>query len=378
MKSSIKDVASISPHRIVIKVGTRLITHANGKLNISYIEKLVRELADLHNQGREIILVSSGAVGAGMGRLAMTNRPDCVREKQACAAVGQGLLIHIYEKFFSEYGQVVAQILLTRGDMINRRRYINAGNTLDTLLNWGVIPIINENDSVSVQEIKFGDNDRLSALVAALCDAGLLIILTDIDGLYRSNPYLDPQAPLVSEVYEITEEIKSCAGSSRDKLATGGMITKLDAAEIAVNSGISMIIANGKDPTVLNRIINGEHIGTYFHPQKRFLNRRKRWIAYGRIEQGRITIDDGARKALCLEGKSLLPVGITDIHGSFKQGDLVVIQDRRGREIGRGLCNFSSAELSKIKQRSCAEISSRIGRIAVDEVIHRDNLVVYS
>ncbi|MBS3943711.1 MAG: glutamate 5-kinase, partial [Dethiobacter sp.] len=359
-------------------VGTRLVTRANGKLSIAYIERLVRELADLRNQGHEIILVSSGAVGAGMGRLNLTKRPNAVRKKQACAAVGQGLLIHIYEKLFSEYGQVVAQILLTRGDLINRRRYINACNTLVTLLDWGVIPIINENDTVSVQEIKFGDNDRLSALVAGLCDANLLIILTDIDGLYKTNPHIDPQAAMIREVRQITAEIKGYAGNSREELATGGMITKLQAAEIAVNSGIGMIIANGKDPAVLNRIICGEKIGTYFHPVKRFLNRRKRWIAFGRVEQGKVAVDDGACNALCREGKSLLPVGITEVYGSFKKGELVVVVDRLGREIGRGLSNFSSAELCKIKQRHCAEIADRIGRHAADEVIHRDNLVIYN
>jgi glutamate 5-kinase len=377
LDGSINRTAAV-PRRIVIKIGTRLVTRANGKLSIAYIERLVRELADLRNQGHEIILVSSGAVGAGMGRLNLTKRPNAVRKKQACAAVGQGLLIHIYEKLFSEYGQVVAQILLTRGDLVNRRRYINACNTLVTLLDWGVIPIINENDTVSVQEIKFGDNDRLSALVAGLCDANLLIILTDIDGLYKTNPHIDPQAAMIREVRQITAEIKGYAGNSREELATGGMITKLQAAEIAVNSGIGMIIANGKDPAVLNRIICGEKIGTYFHPVKRFLNRRKRWIAFGRVEQGKVAVDDGACNALCREGKSLLPVGITEVYGSFKKGELVVVVDRLGREIGRGLSNFSSAELCKIKQRHCAEIADRIGRHAADEVIHRDNLVIYN
>jgi len=375
LDSSINHTAA-APRRIVIKVGTRLVTRANGKLSIAYIERLVRELADLRNQGHEIILVSSGAIGAGMGRLALAKRPNAIRKKQACAAVGQGLLIHIYEKLFSKYGQVVAQILLTRGDLVNRRRYINACNTVVTLLDWGVIPIINENDTVSVQEIKFGDNDRLSALVAGLCDANLLIILTDIDGLYKTNPHINPQAVMIQEVQQITAEIKGYAGNSREEMATGGMIAKLQAAEISVNSGIGMIIANGKDPAVLNRIICGEKIGTYFHPRKHYLNQRKRWIAFGRVEQGKITVDEGASNALCREGKSLLPVGITEVHGSFKKGELVVVMDQLGREIGRGLSNFSSAELCKIKQRPCAEIADRIGRSAADEVIHRDNLVI--
>lgn len=361
----------------MVKVGTRLLTHDRGQLNLAYIERLVRELADLKNQGRQIILVSSGAIGAGMGRLGLKRRPETIPEKQAAAAVGQGVLIQLYEKFFLEYGQVVAQILLTRADFAGRRRYLNASNTLLTLLRWGVVPVINENDTVSVQEIKFGDNDRLSALVAGLCDADLLVLLTTVEGLHDSDPQRFPQARLIPEVKSITPEIKSLAAGTEDALATGGMVTKLQAAEIAANSGVGMYIACGKRPDVLNRILSGDGPGTYFPRQKSFLNRRKRWIAYGRTVQGSVTVDEGAKSALCSAGKSLLPVGVLKVEGAFEKGGLISVCDEGGQEIGRGFCNFSSEELSLIKKHPSSHIVRLIGREAGDEVIHRDNLVIY-
>ena len=299
-----EDFRPETAQRIVVKVGTRLLTHQTGQLNLAYIERLVRELADLKNQGRQVILVSSGAIGAGMGRLGLKRRPETIPELQAAAAVGQGVLIQLYEKFFLEYGQVVAQVLLTRADFAARSRYLNASNTILTLLRWGVVPIINENDTVSVQEIKFGDNDRLSALVAGLCDADLLVILTTVEGLYEADPRLSERARLIREVKAITPELKRCAGGAGDELSTGGMVTKLQAAEIAVNSGAGMFIACGRDPGVLNRILRGENPGTYFYPRNRYLNRRKRWIAFGRNVQGSVTVDDGAKEALCKGGRA--------------------------------------------------------------------------
>lgn len=366
-----------NPCRIVIKVGTRLLTHSTGKLNLGYMEKLVRELADLRNQGHEVILVTSGAIGAGRGRLNMTRSPASIPEKQAMAAVGQGVLIQIYEKLFSEYGLVVGQILLTRTDLINRRNYINACNTVITLLKLGVIPIINENDSVSIEEIKFGDNDRLSALVAGLSDAQMLVILTDVDGLYTSNPRKNPEAKLIRVVENIDSGIKSGADKSDDDLATGGMITKLHAAEIASNSGVAMYISNGADPGIISRLINGEHIGTFFCPQKHYLNQRKRWIAYGQVIKGSLTIDSGACNALCREGKSLLPIGVIAVEGSFSQGDLVTVLDQEGNELGRGLSNFSNEELILIQNKISSEIAAIIDRPAAEEVIHRNNLIIY-
>lgn len=372
-----KGISLPNPCRIVIKVGTRLLTHSTGKLNLGYMEKLVRELADLRNQGHEVILVTSGAIGAGRGRLNMTRSPVSIPEKQAMAAVGQGVLIQIYEKLFSEYGLVVGQILLTRTDLINRRNYINACNTVITLLKLGVIPIINENDSVSIEEIKFGDNDRLSALVAGLSDAQMLIILTDVDGLYTGNPRKNPEARLIKVVENIDSEIKAGADKSDDDLATGGMITKLHAAEIASNSGVAMYISNGADPGIISRLIGGEHLGTFFRPQKHYLNRRKRWIAYGQVIRGSVTIDNGACNALCREGKSLLPVGVIAAEGSFSQGDLITVLDPEGNELGRGLSNFSNEELVLIQNKISSEIAAIIDRPAAEEVIHRNNLIIY-
>ncbi|MFO7951662.1 MAG: glutamate 5-kinase [Bacillota bacterium] len=366
-----------TPCRVVVKVGTRLLTHSTGKLNLSYMEKLVRELADLCNQGHEVILVSSGSIGAGRGRLNIMHKEVTIPEKQAIAAVGQGLLVQIYEKLFSEYGLVVGQILITRSDLISRKRYINACNTVLTLFKLGVIPIINENDSVSVEELKFGDNDRLSALVAGLSDAHLLVLLTDIDGLYNSNPRKNPDAELIPVVEKIDEKIKASADKSDDDLATGGMVTKLQAAEIATNSGVGMYITDGNDPGVISRLIKGKHEGTYFQPLEHYLNRRKRWIAYGQIIKGRVTVDRGACNALCSSYKSLLPVGVVSVEGNFEAGDLIAVNDPEGNEIGRGLSNFSSEELSQIMQRTTPEVANFIDRPFAEEVIHRDNMIVY-
>ncbi len=376
---SYRQDSPVAPQRLVVKVGTRLLTHSSGRLNPDYIESLVAQMAGLYEQGNEIILVSSGSIGAGMGRLKMKRRPSSIPEKQAAAAVGQGLLVQIYERMFSEHGITVAQVLLTRTDLVSRRRYINARNTICCLLNWGVVPVINENDTVSAEEIKFGDNDQLSALVAALIDARLLVILTDIDGFYSGNPQRDPDARLIPVVNEITPRLKSWAGLSTDDLATGGMVTKLKAAEIATNSGVGVYIADGTAPDILNRIFSGkQQVGTYFCPRERYLNHRKRWIAYGRMVKGRVTVDNGAKRALCRQGKSLLPVGVLSVEGSFKTGDLVAVLDLEGRELGRGLTNFSSGELSRIKAHASSEIPDILGGAdEPEEVIHRDNLVIY-
>ena len=361
----------------VVKLGTRLLTDSGGKLNISYMESLIKVLADLKLQGRNIIIVSSGAIGAGIGRLNMPRRPSAIPDKQAAAAVGQGLLLQYYEKFFSRDGIVVAQILLTRDDLVDRKRYINACNTILTLLKWGVVPIINENDSVSVEEIKFGDNDRLSSLVAGLVDAELLLLFTDIEGLYSGNPLLVPDAKMIDLVEEITPEIKEYAGNTKDDLATGGMITKIQAAEIAVNSGVDMIIADGRDPHNLYKIYNGENIGTLFVAKNRSLCRRKRWIAYGRLIEGELIIDDGAKDALINKGKSLLAIGVKAVQGTFAKGDMVIISDLEGNEVGRGLVNFTSSEVKKILMLPSPKIKEIIGEGCKEEIIHRDDMVLY-
>lgn len=360
---------------VVIKLGTSLITHKDGAINFEYMEKLTQVVSDLCERNLEIIIVSSGAIGAGLGSLHITKKPVTIPEKQATAAVGQGLLIQYYEKYFSNYDKTVAQILLTREDIVHRQRYINACNTIHTLLEWGVIPIINENDSVSVEEIKFGDNDYLSALVAGLANADLLILLTDIDGLYNAHPS-SPGAKLINCVDEITPEIKNCAGDTQSETATGGMITKLQAAEIAMTSGINMIITNGNHLDNLYRVFKGEQVGTLFKAKDHYLRQRKHWIAYGRIVQGELKIDEGAKKALITNGKSLLAIGITEVVGEFDKGDLVLITDSGGNEIGRGLVNYSSKEIEKIRNFPSDKIENILGYEYHEEVVHRDNMVI--
>ncbi len=362
--------------KIVVKVGTRLLTYDTGKLNLGLIDRLVREIADLKNQGKEVVLVSSGAVGAGIGRLGLKRKPTSTQEKQAVAAIGQGLLIQFYEKHFAEYGHVVAQVLLTREDLENRKRYLNSRNTLLHLLKFGAIPIVNENDTISTSEIEFGDNDKLSALVATLIDAHLLIILTDIDGLYTANPMHDPDATCISHVDEITPAIKKIAGKSEELLAKGGMISKIEAAEMAMTSGISMVIANGRTPNSIEQILNGENTGTFFCGQQEQLRSRKRWIAFGQKITGSIVIDQGAESALTQEGKSLLSIGVVQVNGSFSRGETISIFSSSGEEIARGLTNFSAEELKQIKGCKSSEIKQILGYASHKEVIHRDNLVL--
>jgi len=366
-----------SIQKIVIKVGTRLLTYDTGKLNLGLIDRLVREIADLKNQGKEVVLVSSGAVGAGIGRLGLKRKPVSVQEKQAVAAIGQGILIQFYEKHFAEYGHVVAQVLLTREDLENRARYLNSRNTLLHLLKFGAIPIVNENDTISTAEIEFGDNDRLSALVATLIDADLLLILTDIDGLYTANPLHDPEATCISLVEEITPSIKKIAGKTEEMLAKGGMISKVEAAEIAMTSGINMVIANGRKPHIIEMVLNGEETGTLFCSQQDQLRSRKRWIAFGQKIRGSITIDKGAEGALKQEGKSLLSIGVVQVDGSFSKGETISIySENSGYEMARGLTNFSAEELRQIKGCKSNEIKDILGYAGSKEVIHRDNLVL--
>jgi len=365
-----------SINKIVIKVGTRLLTYETGKLNLRTIEKLVREMADLKNQGKDVILVSSGAVGGGIGRLGLHGKSLSIPERQAVAAIGQSLLIQFYEKIFSEYGHIVAQVLLTREDLEERTRYINSCNTLSHLLKFGAIPIVNENDTTSTEEIEFGDNDKLSALVATLIDADLLIILTNTEGLYTVNPHLDDAATIIPFVDEITPEIKNAAGKTAEVLARGGMITKIEAAEIVMASGIDMVIAHGLQDNIIRRILEGEKVGTFFDSQKSYLRSRKRWIAFAQKMKGALHVDPGAEAALIKEGKSLLPIGITRIEGDFSKNDVVSICGPSGREIARGLTNYSSRDLNKITGYQSFEIKNILGYSGREEVIHRDNLVL--
>jgi len=362
--------------RIVVKVGTSTLAHQTGKLNLFQLEKLVRELADVHNQGQEVLLVTSGAIGAGAGKLGLKQKPRTIPEKQAAAAVGQGVLLHMYEKLFAEYGAVVAQILLTREDIVNRKRYLNARHTLSTLIQYGVIPIINENDTVVVDEIRFGDNDTLAALVAGLIDADLLILLSDIDGLYTGDPRTDTGAELINIIEEVTPEIEQLAGGTGSEFGSGGMETKIQAGKIAINSGVNMVITNGQTEGIIRRVLSGQGTGTLFVPRENRLHSRKRWIAYGSRVQGKVVVDDGARRAITSSGKSLLPSGILHVDGRFESGHVVSVVSLEGGEFARGIINYSSEQVSLIKGKQTQEIGAILGHKDYDEVIHRDNMTV--
>lgn len=362
--------------RIVVKVGTSTLTHATGKLNLLRIEKLARELSDLANQGKQIILVTSGAVGAGMDRLGLKEKPKTIPEKQAAAAVGQGILLHIYEKMFGEYGQIVGQVLLTRADSVNRKRYTNSRNTLMALLNQGVIPIINENDAVSIDELKIGDNDTLSAMVASIIDADLLIILSDVEGVYTANPQTDPKAVLLSEITDITPDIEELAGGPGTMRGTGGMHTKIQAAKIAVNSGVAMVIATGGREGLVREVLEGNNIGTIFISKENRLQIRKRWLAFGVSVSGRVTVDTGCERALLEGGSSLLAAGVTDVNGDFEQGNTISIVNEGGRELARGITNYCAEDVKKIMGAHTHDITQLLGSKPYDEIIHRDNLVL--
>jgi glutamate 5-kinase len=364
--------------RLVVKVGSGLITAREAGLDPGRIGALADELAAVRQHGTEVALVSSGAVVAGMARLKLQVRPRSIPEKQAAAAVGQSALMEHYETAFARHGVTVAQILLTQADISARARYLNARNTLTTLLGYGVVPIINENDTVAVEEIKFGDNDNLSALVAQLIDADLLVLLTDVDGLYTSDPSRDPQARKLDTVEAVTPEIERLVWSDADRVAVGGMATKLQAAQKAAASGVPMVIASGREPGTLARVLRGEPVGTYFPPRGDRLAARKRWIAFAVPPQGRLLVDAGARQALIERGKSLLPSGVVDIEGDFDAGEVVALcaADGDGKEFARGLVNFDAQELRTIRRAKTTEIESLLGYKSFDEVVHRDNLVV--
>ncbi len=364
--------------RIVIKVGTSNLTDKNYRLDPQKVEKLAKEIIDLKKEGREIILVTSGAIGAGIGKLDLKQRPRDIKVLQATAAVGQNILMSTYDRYFAKYEQTIAQLLLTHEDFFDRKRYLNLRNTLITLLKSGVIPIINENDTVVVDEIKLGDNDNLSALVASNLDADLLIILTDIDGLYTYDPKRSKKAEFISIVEEITPEIERIA-SARGKTGTGGMKTKIQAAKVTMKAGIPMVIVNGNEENILARIIAGERIGTIFLPMagaKEKMNDRKHWLQFASSVKGKIKVDEGAKSALIKNGGSLLASGIVDVEDDFMTGDPVSIVDTEGEEFAKGITNFSSEEIKKIKGAQSKEIEQILGRKEYGEVIYRGNLVL--
>lgn len=360
--------------RVVIKIGTSVLTKPSGVINEVTIERIVDDVAELLNSGAEAIIVTSGAIGAGLGRLKLQGRT--IREKQALASIGQGYLMGIYDKFFRKHNRLVAQVLLTSDDLAQRQRYLNARNTLLTLLSLDVVPVVNENDTVAVEEIKFGDNDRLSALVASKVEADQLVILTDVDGFFSADPHAKSKVKLIKEVEEITPELEEKASGSGTLRGTGGMVTKLEAAKIATASGITMYIANGNREGVLKKIWKGENPGTKFLPAKERIVSRKRWIAFDTRIEGKIAVDEGAKDALLRRGKSLLPSGISLVEGRFNTGACVAVVDMEGKEFARGLTSYSSDEIEKIKGKKSSEIEKTLGYKDYDEVIHRDNLVI--
>lgn len=364
-------------NRIVIKVGTSTITYANGKRNFSQIDRLAREISDLQNQGKEMILVTSGAVAVGVDRMGLPGKPKTIPGKQAAAAVGQGVLMHTYEKFFADYGQIVAQVLITKTEAIDRHRYTNTRNTFMELMRQRVIPIVNENDVVALDELKIGDNDNMSALVAGIVDADLVIILSDVDGLHTANPQTHPDAVIVPEVAEITPEIEASAGGVGSSRGTGGMATKIQAAKAATSSGIHLVIASGTEKNAITRVLQGEELGTLFVSRENRLQFRKRWLAFGAKIAGSIVVDDGCAKAIRKAGGcSILPAGVFAVQGDFLPGSTVSVIDKDAHELARGLVHYSSAELEQIKGCNSGEIANILGHKNFDEVIHRDDLVI--
>jgi len=362
-------------HRVVVKVGSNVITRDNG-LNLDVIESLSRQISALIDSGREVVLVSSGAMAAGVKKIGLSRRPDAIPERQAVSAVGQAGLIREYEKAFEVYGKKVAQILLTGDGLHARKRYLNARNTLHTLLGWGILPIINENDTVSVEEIQFGDNDNLSAMIALLMNADVLINFTDIDGLYTKDPRTHVDAELIPMVTTIRREIEQLAGDIPGALGTGGMLSKIRAARKVNTAGIPMIIARGDKPDILLRMAAGETHGTFFVPKDHKMANRKRWIGFTTKPRGIIRIDAGAVRALLENGKSLLPAGIKGVEGDFGAGAPVAFKNGSGDILGIGLVNYSAGEIRKIMGLKTGEIKSVLGDKPYDEVIHRDNLTI--
>lgn len=355
--------------RLVVKVGTVSLVDVAGRPDEERLERLCEDIARARSLGVQVVLVSSGAIAAGLAPLGLARRPGDIPSLQAAAAVGQGALLSLYAQALARRGIVCAQMLLTRYDFMQRANYLNARNTLDRLLSLGALPIVNENDTVAVDEIRFGDNDRLAALVANLARARLLVLLTDADGVHAADPRRVPGAPLLDEVERITPEIERAAGGRGSELSSGGMASKMAAAWVATFSGVGVVVARATEPGVVTRLAGGERLGTYFHPNPRRASARRLWIAFGQPPKGTVVVDDGARRAVVTDKRSLLPVGIVEVKGDFSEGDVVDVAARDGRVFARGLVRFSSSELDGARGRRAAEFAGR-------EAIHRDQLVI--
>jgi glutamate 5-kinase len=362
--------------RLVAKVGSSLVTNNGQGLDQTALAQWAQQIAALARQGKQVILVSSGAVAEGMQRLGWKQRPSAVHELQAAAAVGQMGLVQAYETCFRSHGLRTAQVLLTHEDLADRKRYLNARTTLRTLLELGIIPIVNENDTVATEEIRFGDNDTLASLVTNLVEAEVLVILTDQPGLYTADPRKDPAATLVRLARAGDPNLEAMAGGAGSTIGSGGMLTKVLAAKRAARSGAHTVIASGREPDVLLRLASGEPIGSHLEAGTSALAARKQWLADHLQVRGRLTLDEGAAKALLQGGRSLLPIGVTDATGEFERGEVVACVDAGGREIARGLVNYSAGDTRRILRTPSSDIETRLGYVEEPELIHRDNLVL--
>ncbi len=362
--------------RIVIKIGSNILSNQLSGLDEDVIRDIARHISKISSMGYEAVIVSSGAVAAGMKKLGLKTKPREIRLKQAAAAIGQSSLMWGYEKAFAEYNQKVAQILLTREDFSDRKKYINSKNTVMTLLSYGIIPVINENDTIATDEMKFGDNDNLAALVAILIEAERLVILSDVNGLYQEDPRIYPKAKLIPYVEEITPDIESIAGGTGSAVGTGGMFSKILAARKATSYGIAVNIISGKKPELISSLLEGGEIGTYFKPGKEIISHRKSWIAYSSRSKGTVTLDDGAVNAITKMGKSLLPTGIISVEGNFDVGDSVYCLNAQRKRIAKGLINYSSSDIKRIMRKKTSDIEGILGYKYSDEAIHRDNMVI--
>ncbi len=362
--------------RIVIKIGSNILTDKKGGLNRKRIHAIASDVVAVCEAGYEVVIVSSGAVAAGMKKLGLKEKPREIRMKQAAAAVGQSSLIWEYEKSFNSFGKKVAQVLLTRDDFSDRVRYLNSRNTLITLLSYGIVPVINENDTVATDEIKFGDNDQLAAMVSGLIDAERLIILSDVDGLYSKDPKTNNDAEIIPVVQEITPEFEEMAGGAGSSVGTGGMYSKILSAKKATSYGVRVNIISGRRKGVVKGVLSGKNYGTEFAPHTKKMSSKKGWIAYAVKPGGSLVIDDGAVNAIIKSGKSLLPSGIVQIEGTFDTGDAVYCVNSDGKRIAKGIVNYSSHDVNRIKGKKTTIIEQILGYKYSDEVIHRDNLVV--
>lgn len=361
--------------RILIKIGSGVLTGENG-LDLTIIENIVNEIASLTKEGYQLVVVSSGAIASGRHRMGFQHKLQSLPEKQAAAAIGQGRLMRVYSNAFGKHDLIVAQMLLTMSDLTDRTRFLNTRNTLNTLLEWGVIPIINENDTVAVEEIKFGDNDNLASMMANIMEAKVLINLTNTDGLYDRNPKDKKKSKLIPLVKDITDDIEKAASSEADPVGMGGMKSKVIAAKKVTAFGIPFIIVPGKKKGILREVFSGKDVGTLFLPMEEYLTSKKHWIAFTLRSRGKLTIDDGATKAITRQGKSLLPGGVLGVEGDFSVGDPVSCLDGSGQVFAKGLVNYSSRDIDKIKGLKTSKIKQVLGSHPYDEIIHRDNMAV--